>query len=67
MRLALALAVLAPLARGGPRHYNDALAHGRLAAPKADAVIAILARYTRIEDRAVYRAITAGGDNPTGT
>ena len=48
------------------RDYNDALANGKLAGPKADEIIAILTEYTKVKDPAVYRAITPQGCNPDG-
>jgi len=48
------------------RDYNDALKNGKLAGPKADAIVAIMTEYTEIKDPNVYRAITAHGTNPDG-
>lgn len=50
----------------GVRDYNDALAGGRLAGPKADEVIKILTESTEIKDPAIYREIHAQGCNPDG-
>jgi NitT/TauT family transport system substrate-binding protein len=48
------------------RFYNGALAGGQLKGPNADAVVAILTKYTAIKDPAVYRAISPQGCNPDG-
>jgi NitT/TauT family transport system substrate-binding protein len=48
------------------RDYNDALKDGRIAGPGADAIIAILTKYTRIKDPKVYRAMTPFAANPNG-
>jgi NitT/TauT family transport system substrate-binding protein len=48
------------------RFYNDALAGGRLAGPKADEVISILTQYTAIKDPQIYRDISPQGCNPDG-
>lgn len=48
------------------RFYNDALAGGRLAGPKADDVVSILTQDTAIKDPAVYRDISPQGCNPDG-
>ena len=48
------------------RYYNDALAHGRFAGPRANDVIAILTETTAIKDASVYRAIVPNGLDPNG-
>lgn len=48
------------------RYYNDALKGGKIAGPNAADVIAILTKYTRIKDPAVYRTITPNGVDPNG-
>jgi NitT/TauT family transport system substrate-binding protein len=46
--------------------YNRALSHGRLAGETADEVIDIITEYTPLKDRAVLRAITPTGCDPSG-
>jgi NitT/TauT family transport system substrate-binding protein len=48
------------------RFYNGALEGGRLKGPNADAVVAVLTKYTAIKDPTVYRAISPQGCNPDG-
>jgi len=50
----------------GIRVYNDALKDGHLAGPKADAVIAVLTRYTPIKDAALFRRMVPSAVNPDG-
>lgn len=50
----------------GVRFYNDALADGRLAGPNAEQTIAILSRYAKLKDAAVYRAVAASACDPDG-
>jgi NitT/TauT family transport system substrate-binding protein len=50
----------------GVRYYNDALKDGHLAGPTADDVIAILTKYSRLKNPAVYRAITPQASDPNG-
>lgn len=50
----------------GLRYYDEALANGHLAGPKADDVISILMKYTGIKDPSVYRTITPNGVDPNG-
>jgi NitT/TauT family transport system substrate-binding protein len=49
----------------GARFYNDALAHGKLAGPNADAVIKLLNDQTKM-DSATLRDIIPPGTNPDG-
>ena len=48
------------------RFYNGALAHGKLAGPNAEAVIAILTKTTNVHDAQVYRDISPQGCDPNG-
>ncbi|HUZ75169.1 MAG TPA: ABC transporter substrate-binding protein [Stellaceae bacterium] len=50
----------------GVRFYNGALAHGQLAGPNADRVIAILIRYGKIKDPTIYHAVAASACDPDG-
>ncbi|TMJ33327.1 MAG: ABC transporter substrate-binding protein [Alphaproteobacteria bacterium] len=50
----------------GVRFYNDALNDGRIAGPNADAVIAILTRYTPIKDAGMFRRMVPSWVNPDG-
>jgi NitT/TauT family transport system substrate-binding protein len=51
----------------GNRDYNDVVKDGHLAAPGAEAVIAILTEYSLIKDAALYRRIGVHGCDPDGT
>jgi NitT/TauT family transport system substrate-binding protein len=48
------------------RVYNDALKDGRLAGPGADDIIAILTKYTTIQDAALFRRMIPSAVNPDG-
>jgi NitT/TauT family transport system substrate-binding protein len=50
----------------GVRMYNDALKDGRLAGPKANEVIPILAKYTTIKDESMFRRMIPNYCNPDG-
>lgn len=50
----------------GMRFYNDALADGRLAGPRAAELIAILAEATGIHDRALFRTMVPIACDPDG-
>jgi NitT/TauT family transport system substrate-binding protein len=50
----------------GVRMYNDALKDGRLAGPKANDVIPILAKYTTIKDESMFRRMIPNYCNPDG-
>ena len=50
----------------GVRMYNDALKDGRLAGPKANDVIPILAKYTTIKDESMFRRMIRNYCNPDG-
>jgi NitT/TauT family transport system substrate-binding protein len=48
------------------RDYNDGLDAGHLAGPKADAIVAILAKRSNVRDAAVIRAMWAHAIDPNG-
>jgi NitT/TauT family transport system substrate-binding protein len=50
----------------GVRLYNDALSHGRMAGPKANEVISILAASADVHVPEIYREIVPAGCNPDG-
>ncbi|MDF2117299.1 ABC transporter substrate-binding protein [Roseiarcaceae bacterium H3SJ34-1] len=50
----------------GVRLYNDALSHGRMAGPRANEVISILAASADVHVPEVYREIVPAGCNPDG-
>ena len=50
----------------GVRFYNDALKDHRLAGPRAEETIDILAEYTPIKDKALLRELTPSGCDPDG-
>jgi NitT/TauT family transport system substrate-binding protein len=51
----------------GVRYYSDVLNNGHIAGSKADDVIAILMKYTKIKDAAIYRTITPNGVDPNAS
>jgi len=50
----------------GLRDYLSVLHGGKIAGPNADAVIAILTKYTRIKDPALYRRLVPSSADPNG-
>lgn len=48
------------------RFYNDALEDGRFTGPRAQEVIDILTRSTRLKDRSIYGKVFANGCDPDG-
>ena len=50
----------------GVRHFNGALANGKIAGPNADDVIRILVESTPTKDPEIFRKITPNGCNPNG-
>ena len=50
----------------GLRFYNGALKDGRLAGANAEEVIAILAEYTAVKDKALLAKVTPTGLRPDG-
>jgi NitT/TauT family transport system substrate-binding protein len=48
------------------RDYNDAVADGSLAGPKASEIVSILVKYTNIKDRAIYETMTPFAVDPDG-
>ena len=48
------------------RFYNDALADGSLASPKASEIVSLLIKYTDLKDRAIYERMTPFAVDPDG-